>query len=75
MFERVSNVVQRVLPHDLMGVVEISEGGERIRLYADAGAAQTHTPTYSVPWRELLEGLRAAYQSLLQALNGLWSAA
>jgi GAF domain-containing protein len=47
-FELVSNVVQRVLPHDLMGVMEISEAGDRIRLYAGAGSAQTHTPTYDV---------------------------
>jgi hypothetical protein len=47
-FERVSNVVQRVLPHDLMGVMEISEAGDRIRLYAGAGAARTHLPTYEV---------------------------
>ena len=33
-FDRVSQVVQRVLPHDLMGVLEISERGDRIRLYA-----------------------------------------
>lgn len=33
-FDQVSQVVQRVLPHDLMGVMEISQGGERVRLYA-----------------------------------------
>ncbi|HWY57091.1 MAG TPA: sigma 54-interacting transcriptional regulator [Terriglobales bacterium] len=33
-FDQVSQVVQRVLPHDLMGVMEISQGGERMRLYA-----------------------------------------
>jgi len=32
-FDRVSQVVQRVLPHDLM---EISEAGNRIRLHAGA---------------------------------------
>ena len=33
-FDHVSQVVQRVLPHDLMGVMEISQGGDRMRLYA-----------------------------------------
>lgn len=33
-FDQVSQVVQRVLPHDLMGVMEISQGGDRMRLYA-----------------------------------------
>lgn len=36
LFDRVSQVVQRVLPHDLMGVMEISEAGDRIRLHAGA---------------------------------------
>ena len=42
-FDRVSQVVQRVLPHDMMGVVEISEAGDRIRLHA--GTAKP-TQTY-----------------------------
>jgi len=37
-FDQVSQVVQQVLPHDLMGVVEISREGDRIRLYAGAGS-------------------------------------
>jgi hypothetical protein len=37
-FDHVSQVVQRMLPHDLMGVVEISEGGDRVRLYVGAGS-------------------------------------
>lgn len=62
-FERVSNVVQRVLPHDLMGVVEISEDGDRIRLYAGAGAAQTQTPTYDLPLPEPLRLLAQAWDT------------
>jgi len=62
-FERVSNVVQRVLPHDLMGVVEISEGGDHIRLYAGAGAAQTQTPPYDVPLPESLKLLAQAWET------------
>jgi GAF domain-containing protein len=38
-FDRVSQLVQRVLPHDLLGVMEISEKGDRIRLLAAAGIA------------------------------------
>ena len=33
-FDRVSQVVQRLLRHDRMGVAEISEGGDRIGLLA-----------------------------------------
>jgi transcriptional regulator with GAF, ATPase, and Fis domain len=39
-FDRVSEVVQHVLPHDMMGVVEISEKGDRVRLHAGAGSGQ-----------------------------------
>jgi len=62
-FERVSNVAQRVLPHDLMGVVEISEGGDYIRLYAGAGAAQTQTPAYDVPLPESLKLLAQVWET------------
>ena len=49
-FDRVSLVVQRVLPHDLMGVMEISEGGDRIRRYAAAGSGKaTFTYEAAVP--------------------------
>src|SRR5215831_3389009 len=37
--DRVSQLVQRVLPHDVLGVMEISENGDRIRLLAVAGIA------------------------------------
>src|SRR5262249_35348978 len=37
--DRVSQLVQRVLPHDVLGVGEISENGDRIRLLAVAGIA------------------------------------
>lgn len=42
-FDRVSQVVQRVLPHDMMGVIEVSEAGNRIRLLA---GSQQPVPTY-----------------------------
>jgi len=48
-FHRVSQVVQRVLPHDLMGVVEISEGGDRVRLHAGAGSGQAISYEAAVP--------------------------
>src|SRR5262252_1695298 len=38
-FDRVSQLVQRVLPHDVLGIAEISENGDRIRLLAVAGIA------------------------------------
>src|SRR5215471_8959233 len=37
-FDRVSQLVKRVLPHDLMGVLEISETGEQVRIRMSAGA-------------------------------------
>jgi len=40
-FDRVSQVVQSVLPHDLMGVIEISEAGDRIRLHAGTAKPTT----------------------------------
>ena len=53
-FDRVSQMVQRVLPHDRMGVVEISEGGDRIRLIASAGLGQP-TPTYEAAGPQVLK--------------------
>jgi len=44
-FDQVSQLVQQVLPHDLMGVLEVSEGGARIRLRAGAGPGED-TPTF-----------------------------
>jgi GAF domain-containing protein len=44
-FDRVSHVVQSVLPHDLMGVLEISEGGDGVRLHA---GTTKPIPTYEV---------------------------
>src|SRR5215472_11190592 len=38
-FDRVSQLVQRVLPHDVLEVMEISEKGDRIRLLAATGIA------------------------------------
>jgi len=36
-FDHVSQAVQRILPHDLLGVMEISESGDRIHVLALAG--------------------------------------
>ena len=41
-FDRVSKIVQPVLPHDIMGVVEINEAADRIKLLA--GAAKGANP-------------------------------
>ena len=47
--------MQRVLPHDLMGVVEISEGGDRIRVHAGAGSGRaTQAYEVAVPNPQLL---------------------
>jgi hypothetical protein len=46
-FDQVSQVVQRVLLHDLMGVMEISEAGDRILLHAGAGSGEP-IPPYEV---------------------------
>src|SRR5271157_842339 len=43
-FDRVAQLVQGVLPHDLMGVVEVSEAGDRIRVLAGAGSGKSTTP-------------------------------
>src|SRR6516225_1803922 len=57
-FDRVSQVVKQVLPHDLMGLVEISREGDRVRLYAGAGSG-TEPPAYeaavSAPFRVLAQ--------------------
>jgi len=37
-FDRVSHLVQRVLPHDLLGVLEINEAGDKVRIRMSAGA-------------------------------------
>lgn len=44
-FDRVSKVVQPILPHDIMGVVEVNEAGNRFKLLAGAGS-----PTGSPPF-------------------------
>jgi transcriptional regulator with GAF, ATPase, and Fis domain len=44
-FDRVSKIVQPVLPHDIMGVVEINQAADRYRLLAGAGS-----PTGSPPF-------------------------
>jgi transcriptional regulator with GAF, ATPase, and Fis domain len=36
-FDRISSVVQKVLPHDLLGFMEINETGDRVRVLAAAG--------------------------------------
>ena len=47
-FDRVSKLVQPVLPHDGMGVVEINETADRCRIDAGAGLP-TATPTFEIP--------------------------
>jgi transcriptional regulator with GAF, ATPase, and Fis domain len=57
-FDRVSELVQRVLRHDVLGVMEISENGDYIRLLATAGLPgrqnfETHVPApdhLAKPW-------------------------
>src|SRR5215831_1344028 len=36
-FERVSRLVQRVLPHDMLGILEVCEDRDRVRVYVNAG--------------------------------------
>ncbi len=43
-FDRVAQLVQGVLPHDLMGVVEVSEAGDRIRVFVGAGTGKATSP-------------------------------
>jgi len=43
-FDRVSKVVQPILPHDIMGVVEVNEAADRFKLLVGAGS-----PTGSPP--------------------------
>ncbi|PWT82450.1 MAG: hypothetical protein C5B57_08665 [Blastocatellia bacterium] len=45
-FDRISQVAQSVFPHDLLGVVEPSEDGTRLRLLASSAIGQ---PTFDVP--------------------------
>src|SRR5215467_7428609 len=58
-FDRVSQVVQQVLPHHLMGIVEISREGDRVRLYAGAGSG-TEPPAYEA-------AVSAQFQRLAQS--------
>jgi len=59
-FTRVSEVVQQVLPHDLMGVVEITERGDRMRLHAGTAAgpppweAPVHNPEMMMQQRDAM---------------------
>ncbi|HVN21360.1 MAG TPA: GAF domain-containing protein [Dongiaceae bacterium] len=62
MFDRVAQLVQGVLPHDLMGVVEISEAGDRIRVHAGAGSGKAITPyEVAVPDPQILTRIRDAF--------------
>jgi transcriptional regulator with GAF, ATPase, and Fis domain len=47
-FDRISQLVQRVLPHDILGIGEFSERGDRMRLHVDAGLAEKPQP-FDVP--------------------------
>jgi hypothetical protein len=56
-FDRVSQLVQRVLPHDLLEVLEISETGERVRVQMSAGVeippnfeANVPQALFTTPW-------------------------
>ena len=56
-FDRVSQLVQRVLPHDLLGVLEISDTGERVRVQMSAGVeippnfeANVPQTLFTTPW-------------------------
>lgn len=60
-FDQVSELVQRVLPHDLMGVMEISPGADRMRLYAGTEkpflkyeGAVTNPEILTQPWESLI---------------------
>jgi transcriptional regulator with GAF, ATPase, and Fis domain len=46
MLDRVSEIARPVLPHDLMGVVEIADDGSRIRLHASSTIGQ---PSFDLP--------------------------
>jgi len=60
-FDRIAQLVQGVLPHDLMGVVEISEAGDRIRVHAGAGSGKATTPyEVAVPDPHILTRIREA---------------
>src|SRR5271157_6084237 len=60
-FDRIAQLVQGVLPHDLMGVVEISEAGDRIRVHAGAGSGKSTTPyEVAVPDPHILTRIREA---------------
>src|SRR5579872_3282579 len=60
-FDQVSQLVQRVLPHDLMGVMEISQGADRMRLYAGTEkpfltyeGAVTNPEILTQPWESMI---------------------
>jgi two-component system response regulator AtoC len=54
-FDRISQLVQRVLPHHILGVGEFSEQSDRMRLYVGAGLAEKPQPfDVPVPDREML---------------------
>ena len=53
-FDRVSEVVQPILPHDIMGVVEVNEAGNRFKLLAGAGSPTGSTPTERIMIRSMI---------------------
>lgn len=60
-FDQVSQLVQLVLPHDLMGVMEISQGADRMRLYAGTEkpflkyeGAITNPEILTQPWESMI---------------------
>lgn len=43
-FDRVSAIAQKVLPHDAMSISELIENGEKVRIHASHGLGQLHEP-------------------------------
>src|SRR5215472_9708058 len=54
-FDRVSQLVQPVLPHDVMGVVEINASGDRAKLHAGAGGKIPENYEVPIPDRKALQ--------------------
>ena len=78
-FDRVSDLVQRVLPHDVLGVMEISEKGDHIRLLATAGLPDRQTFEAQVlapdlltkPWNiAIFDDVQQSIMPLSSRING-----
>jgi transcriptional regulator with GAF, ATPase, and Fis domain len=54
-FERVSHLVQSVLPHDMLGILEVCENRDRVRVYVNAGESDApRNYETEVPFPELM---------------------